>query len=503
MNFFSVSDISYDDDQDEDYVFPTDTDSDEDTSPIIDISKYQKSHIQRESPDHVSVDRVTESADCLDSNCVIEDDIQNNATPCSEKVTELDLKKLGENQIIRDVNFNKIYMRKHLKLSGQSSGQMRKKKTTERIYNNYHCCLFCSRFVQHINTHLKTHKNLSNVQKLFRTENPDFSEIRKLGDDRNNQKVIENKEGEILIARRPSNNLLDIQQYGPCPNCREWLQLSGLKKHLLKCLKGRSKEEVEEGLGNCVLKSQVMAGLISEKTSKQMREEVLPAMKRDSVRHVAMTDELILMLGESWLRRNVDNVEKRKYYSSQHMRLAAKLLIQLREMKVNKKQNETEENSDISLWEFLTPDYFDMIVDASLQVSMPEIDDISELKSPSNAIKLKYDLKRLVNMKYAFLLKTNQEGREVSDCKSFLKLMTLEWSERVTKVARTILQQRKFMESKDLPSPEDIEKLTRYLVLELGSIQLIPENYMKIAVLCQTRLMMYNKRRSGELEVIT
>jgi hypothetical protein len=147
------------------------------------------------------------------------------------------------------------------------------------------------------------------VKNLLKNKTTDFNDIRKQGDDKNNRKVIEKKEGEFLIARRPSNNFLDVQQYGPCPKCREWLQLSGLKKHLLKCLKGSPEDEVKEAVGNCVLKSQVMAGFISAEASKVMREEVLPAMKRDLVRHVAMNDKLILMLGESWLRRNVDKIQ--------------------------------------------------------------------------------------------------------------------------------------------------------------------------------------------------
>ncbi|XP_060600852.1 uncharacterized protein LOC132754246 isoform X5 [Ruditapes philippinarum] len=523
------SDFSYDDDKDEDYVLPSDIDSDEEFCPAPDMSKYLKKLVEtkilfenvNESADCLGCcsvpdiqkktataknmyKRVTESADSLDSNCYVQG-IGNDATVPLENVSDLKLKRLDEDKIIRDVNLRKIYMRKHMKLSGKQSQQMRK-KTTERIYNNYHCCFYCSRFVQYISTHMKTHRNIDAVRNIMKMTNPDFSTIRKLGDDKNNQKVVEMKEGEFLIARRPKNNYLDVQQYGPCPHCRKWLQLNGLKKHIHQCLKGSSEDEIKESVGNCVLKSQVMAGFISSKTSKVMREEVLPAMKRDTVRHVVINDKLILMLGESWLRRNVDNVEKRKYYASQHMRLVAKMLLELRKMKEYEEGNVTEQNNDdteTALWEFLKPGCFDKIVDASLQVSLPDMDDMSELKAPSNAIKLKYDLKRLVNMKYAFLMKTNQEGREVSDCKSFLELMNLEWSERVTKIARTILQKRKYIESKDLPSPDDIEKLTKYLVSQLESMELIPDNYMKINALCQTRLMMYNKRRSGELEVIS
>ena len=38
----------------------------------------------------------------------------------------------------------------------------------------------------------------------------------------------------------------------------------------------------------------------------------------------------------------------------------------------------------------------------------------------------------------------------------------VEWSERVTKLARMVLQQRKLIQKKELPSPDDIETLTRH-----------------------------------------
>ena len=63
-----------------------------------------------------------------------------------------------------------------------------------------------------------------------------------------------------------------------------------IKKHLVQCLKDSPEDEVRDAVGNCVLKAQVMAGFITAEASTVMREEVLPAMKIDLVRHVAMND---------------------------------------------------------------------------------------------------------------------------------------------------------------------------------------------------------------------
>jgi len=51
-----------------------------------------------------------------------------------------------------------------------------------------------------------------------------------------------------------------------------------------------------------------------------------------------------------------------------------------------------------------------MVVDAALQVSLSNMDAVSELEEPSKAIKLKYDLKRSVNLNYAFLMKKEHQA---------------------------------------------------------------------------------------------
>ena len=80
--------------------------------------------------------------------------------------------------------------------------------------------------------------------------------------------------------------------------------------------------------------------------------------------------------------------------------------------------------------------------------------------------------------------------------------MNIEWSEKVTVLARAVLKRRRYEITKELPSPADVESLTKHLVQMLKSEPLKAENYQRIVTLVQTRLLLYNKRRTGELEVI-
>lgn len=153
-----------------------------------------------------------------------------------------------------------------------------------------------------------------------------------------------------------------------------------------------------------------------------------------------------------------------------------------------------------SLWDFLRPQNFDNLVLAALKCSFPNADDDDDddLLSPSNAIKLKYDLYRLVNSKWALIVKTSgsENSKEAKECKTLASLMDIEWKERVTTIARAVLSRRKFDEKKELPSPEDIEKMTMHLSKELMETSLTSENFTRLVTILQTRLLLYNKKKS-------
>lgn len=216
-------------------------------------------------------------------------------------------------------------------------------------------------------------------------------------------------------------------------------------------------------------------------------------MLRDEISEVAKKDVLIVALEESWLRRSVDNKAKRRHYASKHMRLMARMLINL------KKQ---DTDGQKSLDEYLSTRYFEDLITAALNCCIPNMDDVDELESPSNAIKLKYDIRRVVNAKWSLLVREDPHSLVAEEMQTLLGLITLEWGERLVKLARNVLVRRRFIMKKELPSPDDIAVLTRYIVEELKSIALTPENFFRVVQMAQTRLLTFNKRRSGKIDVI-
>lgn len=227
------------------------------------------------------------------------------------------------------------------------------RKKTDRYQNSYHRCLFCDKLSLHVPSHVLIYKDkpeaqevLELVNRLSRLKPEEKSQreeliqrktkltnkIRAKGNHQHNIKVITERKGELIILGRPKDKF-NHEDFGPCPKCFEWMLKSSLIKHQKTCSsrkedttrKSKSKKK------DILLQTDIIAGRLPKEGSSLFKQEVFKIMKIDAIGKSAKSDLLIIILGESWFRRNIDNETKRKYYSSSRMRMAAKLLLYLRE----------------------------------------------------------------------------------------------------------------------------------------------------------------------------
>ena len=472
------------------------------------ISKSQYSQQEKLDVTQQGETNVTDSTYSNGENLDKKDQSQSQIVSDSsiEKVEEY--RDVPDNEKNCDPNYPKVFVRKVLKSHKRKNGLNKK----GRVYNSYQACLFCKKLVQHIPTHLKLHKEEPEVIKLLKlvpTSDPNNKQnnsndyqnqlkmLRAKGNHEHNQRVIASKQGEIFMNRRPKETF-DHSLYGPCPKCLEWLRLSSLAKHGKTCVgyktqSALSSEQARPNLRTLCTQSDILKGVVQPNASKLLVEEVFTIMTCDKISSVAKTDSLITSLGESWLRRSIDNKTKRKYYSSQHMRQAARFLMEIRTL---------ANDETVSMWDTIKPEMFDFGIKSALAIAKPSMDDEMELESPSNAIKFKYDLLRLTFSKIAYAIKSRSETCQ-RDAESFKTLISISWSEQVTRLARSVLDTRRLNKAVVLPDPEDIRKLGEYLVKSLERLDLDCadwDTFKKTMRLVQTRLLCYNKRRSGELE---
>ena len=314
-----------------------------------------------------------------------------------------------------------------------------------------------------------------------------------------------------MIARRPSKQF-NYKDFGPCPKCLSWMMKTSLVKHQKTCPGLRATgEKTYSRKRDVYFQSDLLLGKVYAHGSKLLKSEVFPIMRLDEVGNEAQKDLLIVALGETWFRNCEDNELRRKYYSSQHMRLMTKLLLAAR------KRVDPSQSSDLGkgkMWDFLRLAYFEILVQSALDTAFPQMDDEEQLRSPSNVIHLKYDLIRVAETKRLLAgieLDKDRSAKKWKNYKEeaseFIDAVKSKWSEKVTRRARKLLAERKLNRVQYLPKPEDIQTLSSYLKEKLSCLDLDTENpswtsYHEVVELLEARLVSYNRRRSGEVEAI-
>nr|XP_034316734.1 uncharacterized protein LOC109620100 isoform X3 [Crassostrea gigas] len=406
-----------------------------------------------------------------------------------------------------DEKFPKIYVKLVRKSQTTKLG---KKKKTERVYDSHYPCIFCGKMQTNFSHHLMSslHMNEAEVQaipkvnstmtkeekqKTVKERKTKFELLRLRGIHKHNTNVISEGKGEIILARRSTEREFDLNAVGPCPRCFAWHQLKNLKRHQKLCPKYDADESYSSQT-SLNIQSKTLVGRISDQASKLVVTEVFTIMQPDHVSQVAQTDPLIISLGNQLMDRNRGNRVMRKYYTSQGMRLSAKLLIALKET--------TGHDEDLNY--FLQPSQFVNVAEAALKCSNQDSIDEEDLSSPSNAIKLGYDIKSLASSKLASAIIHADEKRQ-KEAENFLQLMKMQWTVKVTKLARMVLQERQYNKPKSLPTPEDIKKITEFMKTEICNLDLTDisyANYKKVVVLTLARITLYNRRRCHEVQAI-
>ncbi|KAJ8045348.1 N-lysine methyltransferase KMT5A-B [Holothuria leucospilota] len=416
-----------------------------------------------------------------------------------------------EEEIIREFNHTSVFIRKITTSSTTKTGKMKK---CSRVYNSRHCCPFCKKLFTNFSQHVlgKKHEEEPAVIeiasiKVLRTDSPQekadkekqrkrlLTILRNRGDNEHNNNVMAKKKGEIILGRRPiegDDGYFSIDEYGPCPMCLEWLKVQVIPRHQSTCVADKGKiHKITKG--NLLIQSAVLCGRLQCGASDVMVKEVYPIMRDDEIGKVAKSDPLITALGNQWMRRNLGNKLMRKHYVSAAMRLSSRLLIQLRSM--------VTPPTGISMDDYLDPKFFTDVARAALKVARQDALDEENLGAPSNAIKLSFDIKRLTNIKLAKAIQDGDQNAR-QKAKDFLELMAIDWS---TKLERITLEERKNVEKKPLPLPNDVMKLSKHLRKEALECNLKDDsynNFRNVVIVALACLISYNRRRPGEVQAM-
>ena len=362
------------------------------------------------------------------------------------------------------------------------------------------CSTLQSNFVPHL---LAKHPDEPEVQEI--NELPPKNEkrqnlivlLRLRGNHAQNLIVQKEKQGIFLPERRMVGPWR-FHDFSPCPDCFKWTTTHTLWRPVKVCLHRKLHPDLScLPVHDMVVASQIMAGHFSKAASEEMKREVFPIMRNYEIARIAKIDEMIVMMGNATLNRNIGNIPMRRYTASSVMRLLARLLIELRAL-----QPEESLQKSLTFYAAIHPSQYENFVTAVVRVCKEEAVDKAQeeelqlkrleeagataaclnMKAPSNAIKLSYDIKKMCCIKISIAIddKIKERGEEHRKCtKRFMDKYAAKWAVDVKRRAKAILLERRLGATPKMPNPQDIVVFSSFLVETLKNMQK-PKTYSEL-----------------------
>lgn len=177
-----------------------------------------------------------------------------------------------------------------------------------RVRDKVHSCYFCMKTFLNMSRHFEqVHSNEMEVAKILAMEKSSkqrkdaFATIIRAGDFNYNSEVLANKEGALILVRRPTeaeSKFVGYEDYGPCTNYLGFMLKKHLWHHIKTCSKKSDKQLDFHCNKNVVAESealliQVYGGQLSEMFIKN----VVSKLRSDEIGKCCRNDQLILKFG--------------------------------------------------------------------------------------------------------------------------------------------------------------------------------------------------------------
>lgn len=380
--------------------------------------------------------------------------------------------------------------------------------TGNRIRNKSYSCYICQKLVINISRHMKlVHVNDTSIAKILALpknsleRRKEFAKITREGNFYHNCEVLRTKIGELILTRRPTfaeRKKYSYSDYAPCPRCLGFMLKKNITHHVkYNCTENKipnssSHKHMDEN-------NAMLAGMLGTFVSSDFTENILLKMRSDEITKICREDELIVKLGYMMYERY--DITQRELIR-QSMRQIGRLLLEIRKNNHHIK----------SLSECLQPRYFDSVIIAtkSLCLTFSSVTNRPQFGIPSLALKIGYSLKKCANFERGNALRRG-DIKKNKELESFLALMDIEWSMRISSNALNTLHVRKFNCTQLLPITSDLIKLNNYLETEIKNItkqiekdlQPSRDTWYHLASITLSKIVVFNKRRSGETSKMT
>lgn len=383
-------------------------------------------------------------------------------------------------------------------VSGPKPGKKKRKPKHQK-------CPYCSSYVIKLPRHLiakhKNEKKVADAEQLVKGSNERrvaLGLIAQEGNYEHNLEEFARGGSNLIVGRRLTEqeeklhpNPLDA--FLPCALCGRTLLKKNMWVHQTKkCPKrdsvtttGKKKDVIVES------KALLFHNMNFEELDLKYQNDILKDMKADDVSEVARSDPLIYKLG---LYMYDEYGVNQKQYIRQDIRLASRLLIKLNENKEKEKE----------LTFYLCPLKLDELVSAGKALAIEKRGkDLPQMDKASIGLKLGGIIQKCAKLKKNDFTKQGKYS-EATNTDHFRELLAYGWKRRVSSIALRTIKISKGKKTETLPLTSDVMLVNKYISEQTKSLkyELIKSpdksNWHKMAHLTLSRIVFFNRRRSGE-----
>ncbi|KAM3612304.1 uncharacterized protein V6R79_006508 [Siganus canaliculatus] len=387
--------------------------------------------------------------------------------------------------------------------TSMNSSQNPEANSNNKSCTNKNYCYVCKKPQTKISRHFKKHERTEPdiaaafvLPKHSKDRKMLLEKLRNRGNYEHNQDAMNNNSQPLKLKRRPGrvNVQLNAKGYVHCVYCRGMFLRKELWRHTRRC--PQKTVSVCETAGRAqVLALADTADLTYCPAISPGVWKILSNMKDDDVSSVVRNDFLLLQLAQSLYNKHGSDPTKSEYIR-QKVREMGRLLLTLR-----------TNSALFSFEDAVRPNNFYKIVEAVKCLSGYD-EESHSCKIPSLALKLGHSLNKIADIILCRAIAA-EDDTLTKAIERFKKLYTSEWAERVSHGALASLNKSKFNKPSTLPFAKDVQLLHKYLEKKSAEAfdklknEESPQTYTDLARVTLAQLIVFNRRRAGEVSKMT
>lgn len=373
-----------------------------------------------------------------------------------------------------------------------------KDSTFPNAWDKRYHCLFCKKSFAKLPRHLETDhaeeeevKEFMNHPKKSKARANLIELLRNKGNYLHNSDVLIKNSGDIITIRRPANEA-DVSDFLPCEFCFGYFSARKLSRHQKQC----HHRSAVIGNRTNVKRTAILLLPKNQHASKLLCSKVLSAMQNDKFFKVIKNDELILNHG-SRLCSKFSELPHLNNFIKQKLRELARFLLAVKELDGTVK----------NLTDCFDPSYFDTVINAVKRISgyNPKQNTFA---TPSLAKKIGFSLKKCAVILKAKALKKS-DNKTHKKITQFMELYDMEWSNAISNCANTTLYKNKWNKDINFPKSPDLKILNSFVLKQEAELSKrvkenpIKEDWISLAKVSMSHIIIFNRRRVGEVERMT